>query len=40
MKVGILKNANGSSLVQMGDTKVIAAVYGPREVHPKALGIA
>lgn len=39
MKVGILKNANGSSLVQMGDTKVIAAVYGPREVHPRHLAL-
>ncbi len=37
MEVGILKNADGSAYVQQGNTKVIAAVYGPREIHPKHL---
>lgn len=37
MEVGILRNADGSALVEMGRTKVIAAVYGPREIHPKHL---
>jgi len=37
MEVGMLKNADGSALVQFGKTKVIAAVYGPREIHPKHL---
>ncbi len=37
MEVGVLKNADGSALVEMGKTKVIAAVYGPREIHPKHL---
>ncbi len=37
MEVGVLKNADGSALVEMGRTKVIAAVYGPREIHPKHL---
>ncbi|MCE4623993.1 MAG: exosome complex exonuclease Rrp41 [Caldisphaeraceae archaeon] len=31
MQIGLLKNANGSALVEYGLTKVIAAVYGPRE---------
>jgi exosome complex component RRP41 len=35
--VGVLKNANGSALVEYGDTKVLAAVYGPREALPKYM---
>jgi exosome complex component RRP41 len=31
MKVGVLRNADGSALVSYGKTKVLAAVYGPRE---------
>lgn len=34
-KVGVLKNANGSALFKMGNTKAIAGVYGPRTVHPR-----
>ncbi len=30
-EVRVLKNANGSALVQYGNTKVLAAVYGPRD---------
>ncbi|MEM4699814.1 MAG: exosome complex exonuclease Rrp41 [Candidatus Nezhaarchaeales archaeon] len=37
MYVGVLKNANGSAYVEQGNTKVLAAVYGPRDVHPKHL---
>jgi exosome complex component RRP41 len=37
MKVGILSKADGSAFVGMGKTKVIAAVYGPRELHPKHM---
>ncbi|MCD6487978.1 MAG: exosome complex exonuclease Rrp41 [Desulfurococcales archaeon] len=37
MEVGVLKNADGSALVEFGRTKVIAAVYGPREIHPKHM---
>ncbi|MGC9121491.1 MAG: exosome complex exonuclease Rrp41 [Thermogladius sp.] len=37
MEIGVLKNANGSALVEYGGTKVLAAVYGPREVVPKAV---
>ncbi len=39
MQVGILKNANGSAYVEFGKTRVIAAVYGPREAQPKHLAI-
>lgn len=31
MEVGILSNASGSAYVEFGKTRVIAAVYGPRE---------
>lgn len=33
--IGVLKNADGSAIVEYGDTKVLAAVYGPREVVPR-----
>lgn len=35
IKVGILKNADGSAFIQFGKNKIMAAVYGPKEVHPK-----
>lgn len=35
MKVGFLKRADGSCLLKWGNNKVLAAVYGPREMHPK-----
>ena len=34
-KVGIIPNADGSALFSFGDTTAIAAVYGPREMHPQ-----
>ncbi len=37
MDVGILKNADGSAYIEMGKNKIIAAVYGPKEVHPRHL---
>lgn len=37
--IGILKNANGSALVEYGKTKVIAAVYGPREALPRHISM-
>jgi len=37
MSVGVLKNANGSALVEYGKTKVLAAVYGPREPQTKYM---
>uniref|UniRef100_A0A7J3ZLA9 Exosome complex component Rrp41 n=1 Tax=Fervidicoccus fontis TaxID=683846 RepID=A0A7J3ZLA9_9CREN len=37
MAVGVIPKAQGSALVEMGKTKVIAAVYGPREVLPRHM---
>jgi len=37
MEVSVLKNADGSAYVEQGNTRVLAAVYGPREIHPKHL---
>ncbi len=37
MEVGILDNADGSALVEFGRTKVLAAVYGPREPVQKYI---
>ncbi|WP_297070558.1 exosome complex exonuclease Rrp41 [Thermococcus sp.] len=37
MEVDVLKNADGSAYVEWGKNKVLAAVYGPREIHPKHL---
>jgi exosome complex component RRP41 len=33
--VGVLNRADGSCYFEFGGNKVIAAVYGPREVHPR-----
>jgi len=37
IEAGVLKRADGSCYLEMGGNKVVAAVYGPREVHPKHL---
>ena len=36
-KVGIIKRADGSAMFRMGETIAIAAVYGPRELHPRFM---
>ena len=36
-KVGVIKNAQGSAFFKIGRTEAYAAVYGPRELHPKFL---
>ncbi len=36
-KVGIIPRATGSAYFKIGNTIAIAAVYGPRELHPKHL---
>ncbi len=36
-KTGVIKNADGSAMFQIGKTVAYAAVYGPRELHPKFL---
>lgn len=35
IEVGVLKNANGSATFKFGNTYALAAVQGPREVHPR-----
>ncbi len=37
IKAGVLKNADGSAYIEFGDNKILAGVYGPRDVHPKHL---
>ncbi len=37
MTVGVLERADGSALVEWGGNRILAAVFGPREVHPKHL---
>ena len=36
-QAGVLKRADGSCYLEFGGNKVMAAVYGPREVHPRHL---
>lgn len=36
-KVGVIPNADGSALFTFGDTVAIAAVYGPRHLHPQHM---
>jgi exosome complex component RRP41 len=36
-EVGVIKNADGSALFAFGDTIAIAAVYGPRHLHPQHM---
>ncbi|TFG10567.1 exosome complex exonuclease Rrp41 [Candidatus Heimdallarchaeota archaeon] len=35
IKIGVIENADGSAEIRMGKNIIIAAVYGPRELHPK-----
>jgi len=37
IQAGALHHADGSAFVEWGANKVLAAVYGPREVHPRHL---
>ena len=37
MKTGVLKRASGSAYVEWGKNKVVAGVYGPRQLHPKFM---
>ena len=39
IKVGTVKNADGSASIEFGKNKIIVAVYGPREVHPKHMAL-
>ncbi|MEM2875337.1 MAG: exosome complex exonuclease Rrp41 [Candidatus Bathyarchaeia archaeon] len=35
IEVGIVRNADGSAYIEHGKNKILAAVYGPSEVHPR-----
>ena len=37
IEAGVLCRADGSAYVEWGGNKVLAAVYGPREAHPRHL---
>mgnify|MGYP002760218160 CR=1 FL=1 len=37
MEVGVLEEADGSAMVEIGNTRVIASVFGPQDLHPKHL---
>ncbi|MFQ6073767.1 MAG: exosome complex exonuclease Rrp41 [Candidatus Bathyarchaeia archaeon] len=39
IEVGALSNADGSAYIEQGKNKILAAVYGPKEVHPKHLAL-
>src|SRR3989338_883234 len=36
-KVGVIPNADGSAMFAFGNTIAIAAVYGPRLLHPQHM---
>ena len=36
-KVGVIPRADGSAMFRFGDTVAVAAVYGPRHLHPQFL---
>ncbi len=36
-KVGVIPRADGSAMFKIGNTVALAAVYGPRDLHPKFL---
>jgi exosome complex component RRP41 len=39
IEVGVLSNADGSAYIEHGKNKILAAVFGPREMHPKHLSL-
>ena len=38
-KIGVLDRADGSALIEWGKNKILVAVYGPRELHPKHMAL-
>jgi exosome complex component RRP41 len=40
LEVGILDKADGSAYVEQGKNKILVAVYGPREAHPRHIGLS
>lgn len=39
IELSIIGNANGSAYIEQGKNKILAAVYGPKEVHPRHLAL-
>ncbi len=39
IEVGILRNADGSAYIEQGKNKILAGVYGPKDVHPRHLAL-
>jgi exosome complex component RRP41 len=39
MEVGVLDKADGSAYIEHGGNKILVAVYGPREAHPKHIAL-
>ncbi|MGC8584968.1 MAG: exosome complex exonuclease Rrp41 [Thermoplasmata archaeon] len=37
IEAGILERADGSAYIEWGNNKIIAAVFGPREIYPKHI---
>ena len=37
IKTGVLKHADGSAYIEFGGNKILAGVFGPRDVHPKHM---
>jgi len=37
IEAGVLKRADGSAYIEWGGNKILAAVYGPREAHPRHI---
>jgi exosome complex component RRP41 len=35
--VGVINRADGSAYIEWGGNKILAAIYGPREAHPRYL---
>lgn len=39
LQVGVLDKADGSAYIEQGKNKILVAVYGPREAHPKHIAL-
>ncbi len=37
MEIGVLEEADGSAMVEVGNTRIIASVFGPQDLHPRHL---
>ena len=40
IEAGVLKNADGSAYIEFGNNKIMVAVYGPKEAHPKHMALS